>query len=291
MAVTSPILDVRAPAEADLRIRLMGVPVAVASEQTAAEALLDAADAGRGHWTITANLDHLRRYRSEPVARELMDEADLIVADGMPLVWASRVAGTPLPERVAGSRLVWSICREASARGHSIFLLGGNDGVAEDAADIFTARYPELEIAGTMCPQRGFMRSELELGRIGRRVEQADPSIVFVALGFPTQDLLIRILRERLPNVVFVGVGISLSYATGDASQAPEWICNMGMEWAYRLSQEPSRLVRRYLVDGMPFAIRMMSSAAWCRVRPRAAPGLPLWGGIVDGTVASPTAH
>ena len=91
---------------------------------------------------------------------------------------------------------------------------------------------------------------------------------MFVALGFPKQDLLIRILRRSLPHASFLGVGISLSYATGDVSRAPSWICNLGLEWAYRLSQKPTRqLARRYLVDGLPFALRLMVSAAQRRVR------------------------
>jgi N-acetylglucosaminyldiphosphoundecaprenol N-acetyl-beta-D-mannosaminyltransferase len=204
----------------------------------------------------------------------LIDDADLVVADGMPLIWASRLAGEPLPGRVSGSSMVWSICEAASARGQSVFLLGGDPGVAERAADVFRDRYPRLEIAGTTCPPVGFESDEQELSRIEHEVTEAAPRIVFVALGFPKQDLLIRILRDSLPHTSFLGVGISLSYATGDVSRAPGWICGLGLEWAYRLSQEPTRrLARRYLIDGLPFALRLTISAARYRVRrkPRAS--------------------
>jgi N-acetylglucosaminyldiphosphoundecaprenol N-acetyl-beta-D-mannosaminyltransferase len=256
------------PASPQRTIRLMGAPMGVVTEAEAVQAVIDAAAAERGHWTITANLDHLRRYRSNPLQKDLIDEADLIVADGMPLIWASRLAGEPLPERVSGSSMVWSICEGANARGQSVFLLGGDHGVAERAADVFRNRYPGLEIVGTACPPVGFEDDERELDRIQRQVTEAAPRIVFVALGFPKQDLLIRGLRNSLPHASFLGVGISLSYATGDLARPPSWICRLGLEWAHRLSQEPTRrLTRRYLVDGLPFALRLMLSAARHRVR------------------------
>ena len=259
------------------QMRLMGAPMAVVTEASAVQSILDAAQAGQGHWTITANLDHLRRYHRDPVEQGLIDEADLVVADGMPLIWASRLAGEPLPERVSGSNMVWSICEGASARGQSVFLLGGDHGVAERAADIFRERYPSLEIAGTACPPVGFESNEQELERIRRQVTESAPQIVFVALGFPKQDLLISDLRKSLPHVSFLGVGISLSYATGDVSRAPGWICGLGLEWAYRLSQEPTRrLARRYLLHGLPFGLRLMMSATRHRIR-RESPGAA-WG-------------
>jgi N-acetylglucosaminyldiphosphoundecaprenol N-acetyl-beta-D-mannosaminyltransferase len=250
------------------RVRLMGTPMDVVTETHAVRTIIDAAEAGQGHWTITANLDHLRRYHADAVARGLIDDADMVVADGMPLIWASRIAGESLPERVSGSSMVWTICEAASARRQSVFLLGGDPGVAECAANVFREHYPDLEIAGTTCPFVGFESDERELARVQREVTEASPSIVFVALGFPKQDLLIRRLRGSLPQASFLGVGISLSYVTGDLSRAPGWICSLGLEWAYRLSQEPTRrLIRRYLVNGLPFALRLMTSAVWCRAR------------------------
>jgi N-acetylglucosaminyldiphosphoundecaprenol N-acetyl-beta-D-mannosaminyltransferase len=255
------------------QMRLMGAPMGVVTEADAVRAIVDAAEAGSGHWTITANLDHIRRYHRDPLQRALIDDADLVVADGMPLIWASHLAGEPLPERVSGSSMVWSICEAASTHRQSVFLLGGDPGVAERAADIFRDRYPGLEIAGVACPPVGYESDEQELSGIERQVCEAAPRIVFVALGFPKQDLLIRRLRGALPGASFLGVGISLSYATGDLSRPPGWICNLGLEWAYRLWQEPTRrLARRYLLDGLPFAVRLTLSAAKYRVR-GGAPG------------------
>jgi N-acetylglucosaminyldiphosphoundecaprenol N-acetyl-beta-D-mannosaminyltransferase len=248
----------------------MKSPMGVVTEASAVQIIVDAAAARRGHWTITANLDHLRRYHSNVLDRSLIDDADLVVADGMPLIWASRLAGEPLPERVSGSSMIWSICEAARARRHSVFLLGGDPGVAERAAQVFRNRYTGLEIVGTACPPIGFENDEQELRRIQRQITTAAPQIVFVALGFPKQDLLIRSLRRYLPHASFLGVGISLSYATGDLSRAPLWICRLGLEWAYRLAQQPTRrLARRYLVNGLPYAVRLMGSAVRHRFRSR----------------------
>ena len=192
-------------------IRLMGAPMGVVTEAFAVQSVISAAQTGRGHWTITANLDHLRRYHCNSVEKGLIDDADLVVADGMPLIWASRLSGEPLPERVSGSSMVWSICEAACARRQSVFLLGGDPGVAQRAADVFRGHYPGLEIAGTACPPVGFEKDEQELARIQRQIVEAAPHVVFVALGFPKQDLLIRMLRRSLPRASFLGVGISLS--------------------------------------------------------------------------------
>lgn len=249
-------------------VRLMGATISAVTEDEAVRTIVDAAEAGSGHWTITANLDHIRRYHSSPVAKVLLDDADLVVADGMPVIWASRLVGDPLPERVSGSSMVWSLCEAASARSQSMFLLGGDPGTAERAARVLQTRYPKLEIAGTAYPSVGFENDRHELARITREIEQAAPHIVLVALGFPKQDLLIRLLRSSLPQASFLGVGISLSYVTGDLPRAPEWLCKLGLEWAHRLCQEPTtRLARRYLIDGLPFATRMLVWAAWHRSR------------------------
>jgi N-acetylglucosaminyldiphosphoundecaprenol N-acetyl-beta-D-mannosaminyltransferase len=259
------------------RMRLMSAPMDVVTEASAVKTIVAAAESGRGHWTITANLDHLRRYQCNVLDRGLIDDADLVVADGMPLIWASRLAGRPLPERVSGSSMIWSICEVASLRRQSVFLLGGDPGVAARAARIFRDAFPALEIAGTACPLVGFENDEQELDRIRKQVVGAAPEIVFVALGFPKQDVLIQILRGSLPRASFLGVGISLSYVTGDLSRAPEWVCALGLEWAHRLSQEPTRrLARRYLVHGLPFAVRLLSSAV--RHRMRAEPLDASWG-------------
>jgi N-acetylglucosaminyldiphosphoundecaprenol N-acetyl-beta-D-mannosaminyltransferase len=251
------------------RVRIMGAEIAAVTEANAVHMIVGAATAIRGHWTITVNLDHLRLYQSDPVARELINEADLLVADGTPLIWASRLAGVALPERVAGSNMIWSLSEAASRQHASVFLVGGNPGVAKQASRVLQEHYTDLEIVGTLCPPLGFEDDEQELDRIQRQLAIAAPHIVFVGLPFPKQELLIRRLRAFLPHASFIGVGKSFSFVAGDVSRAPGWMHGLGLEWCYRLAQEPRRLIRRYLLQGVPFALRMLASAIRYRVRRR----------------------
>jgi N-acetylglucosaminyldiphosphoundecaprenol N-acetyl-beta-D-mannosaminyltransferase len=244
------------------RVRLMGAPLAAVKEEDVVHAVV----MQRANWVITANLDHVRRYTREAAARDLIDAADLVVADGTPLVWLSRIVGAHLPERVAGSNLIWSICEAASACRRSVFLIGGNPGTAVRAAEILTTRYDDLKIVGTSCPPLGFERDAGALRDLEEEVTASSPDVVLVALGFPKQDVLIRRLRVVLPCASFMGVGISLSFVAGDVARAPRWTHAIGLEWVHRLLQEPRRLGRRYLVDGLPFAARALCLAVGHRL-------------------------
>lgn len=248
-------------------VRLMGAPFAEISESDAVRLIVDAAIKRRGHWTITANLDHLRRYTRDAQARRLIDDADMVVADGTPLVWASRLAGVPLPERVAGSDMIWSICEAISHSQGSVFLLGGDPGVATAAARVLAENNPGLVIAGTSCPPMGFENDAREVDRIVAQLRATAPQIVLVGLGFPKQDLLISQLRQLLPSVSFIGVGISLSFVAGEMSRAPKWTQRFGLEWLVRLLKEPRRLARRYLLQGIPFALELFASGLRYRVQ------------------------
>lgn len=228
--------------------------------------ILDAVRARRGGWICPTNLDVLRQRTASLQIRELVDSADLVVADGMPLVWASRVAGTPLPERVAGSALIWSLSAAAAPAGASVFLLGGNLGAAEDAARILGECTPGLRVAGTLHPPFGFDRDPDALAAIEDALRAAQPDLVFVGLGFPKQERLIQGLRSVLPASYFVSCGIAFSYVSGDVARAPGWARRLGLEWVHRLAQEPRRLARRYLLDGLPFATRLMAEAVRTRL-------------------------
>ncbi len=216
---------------------------------------------------VTANLDHLLRCNRHPEYLDLVRKADLVVADGMPLIWASRIQGTPLPERVAGSSLCLSLAEAISPLGRSIFLLGGNPGVAERAAKVLAQRFPGLIIAGTYCPPLGFERIPAEIDCIRSMIGDTKPDIAYVALGSPKQEELIERLRAEFPATWWMGIGISLSFITGEVRRAPKWVQKMGLEWTHRLSQEPKRLARRYLIDGVPFALWLFAWSASKRLR------------------------
>jgi N-acetylglucosaminyldiphosphoundecaprenol N-acetyl-beta-D-mannosaminyltransferase len=247
-------------------VELAGVRFDALTEQQAVAAILHAVEAGRGGWVLTPNLAILRAIARSAGVRSLVAGADLVLADGVPVLWASRLQGTPLPQTVPGSSLVFSLAAGAAQRGASIFLLGGNPGVAEVAARRLRDRCPGLAVAGTLSPPFGFEHDPAELRRIREALAAARPDIVFVGLGFPKQERLIAELRETLPRAWFLGVGIALSFAAGDLARAPVLLRRLGLEWLYRLAQEPRRLYRRYLVEGLPFALRLFAGVLARRV-------------------------
>ena len=248
-------------------IRLHGVQFHAVTEEQAVQHILDELDAGRGGWVVTHNLDHLRRRLRDPSFAEICAGATLVVADGMPLVWASRLQHTPVPERVAGSNLTVSLSAAAAAQGRTVYLLGGAPGTAKVAAASLKARHPNLLVAGTHCPPMGFEDNSQEMHRLRTRLVDAAPDIVYVALGSPKQETLIRELRTDLPATWWLGVGISLSFVSGQIKRAPPWMQRAGLEWVHRLAQEPRRLGKRYLVDGIPFAMQLLAESAWERLR------------------------
>jgi N-acetylglucosaminyldiphosphoundecaprenol N-acetyl-beta-D-mannosaminyltransferase len=246
--------------------KVMGLDVARLREADVIARALDDLQAGRGGWICPVNLDVLRRTVRDPGQRALVERADLVVADGMPLLWASRLQRTPLPERVAGSSLIRTLPAASRDAGASVFLLGGDPGVADVAADELLRSTPGLEIAGTHCPPLGFEDSPEQLAAIHAALETTKPDIVFVGLGFPKQEHLILRLKPRFPEIWFVSCGISLSYLSGHVTRAPVWAQRLGLEWLHRLVHEPRRLARRYLVDGLPFFALLLASALRHRV-------------------------
>jgi N-acetylglucosaminyldiphosphoundecaprenol N-acetyl-beta-D-mannosaminyltransferase len=261
--------DLRSERAADAElpiVRLMGIPIHAVRERECVDYIVDRARSRRGGWVVTPNLDHLRRLVRERPFRELCAGATLRLADGMPLVWASRLCGTPLPERVAGSDLVVSLSRAAAKAGIPVFLLGGNPGSAVRAAQALTRRFPRLVVVGTECPEHGLETDPQRLQALGRRLQAAAPGVVYVALGSPKQELVIDQLRRFVPAAWWVGVGISFSFLAGDVRRAPRWLRCIGLEWLHRLLQEPRRLARRYLVQGVPFAVRLLAASAGQRL-------------------------
>lgn len=244
-------------------IKLHGIELNAITEARCVEHVLDELDGGNGGVLVTPNLDHLRRCARDLTFNALLDEASVVVADGMPLVWASRVQRTPLPERIAGSDLISSLSAGAAGRGHSVFLLGGAPGTAESAAAVLTTRSPGLKIAGVHCPPLGFEKNQDAMNAVIAALIEAKPSIVFVALGSPKQEYLINRIRKVLPDAWWLGVGVSFSFLSGDVKRAPAWMRRTGLEWFHRLIQEPRRLFHRYVMVGLPFGLALMSRAAW----------------------------
>ncbi len=180
----------------------------------------------------------------------------------MPLLWAAQVRGTPLPERVTGASLVWDLSAAAAQAGYPVFLLGAGPGIAQQAAQRFTACYPGLRIAGTYCPPAGFDTDEEQLSQLATTIRDSAARLVFVALGFPKQERVSARLQRSLPDVWFLGCGGALDMAAGHVERAHPVLQKVGAEWLHRLIKEPRRLAKRYLIDDVPYAVAMLGRAA-----------------------------
>lgn len=242
-------------------VKLAGVRLDAITEEQCIGYILDSLEAGRGGMLVTPNLDHLQRCTKNLAFSALVAEADLVVADGMPLVWASRLQGTPLPERVAGSNLITTLSGAAATRNRSIYLLGGSKGTAEGAGRVLTEKFPGLRVVGTWYPPMGFEDDTDQMAAIVTSLGTAQPDIVYVALGSPKQEKLIARLRPILPAAWWVGVGNSFSFLCGDVRRAPRWMQIAGLEWTHRLFQEPKRLFKRYVMVGLPFAATLLTKS------------------------------
>jgi N-acetylglucosaminyldiphosphoundecaprenol N-acetyl-beta-D-mannosaminyltransferase len=248
--------------EAFDRVHLDGTGIDRITEDEVISVVREALSNGRGGRIITPNVDILRRAARDPSARRHLDDADLIVADGMPLVWASRLGGAPLPERVAGSSLIWTLSNGLGRDARSIFVVGGTPAAgAVRAAARLAAASPGLRIAGAISPPFGFERDETTYAEVCAAVVDARPDLVFVGLGFPKQESVIERLRRHLPSTWFVGCGAAVNFVAGDVHRAPRWMQRTGLEWAHRLGTEPRRLAGRYLRQDAPYALRLLAGA------------------------------
>jgi N-acetylglucosaminyldiphosphoundecaprenol N-acetyl-beta-D-mannosaminyltransferase len=239
------------------------------AEAEVVQYIVNESQAGRGGWVATPNIDICRQSRQNPAIRDLVQSATLVVPDGMPLIWAARLRGDPLAERVTGSSLIFSLSSAAAHAGLSVYMLGGNPGVPELAGAELARRYPGLRVAGTDAPPVGFDQSLEGVALVRKRLCQALPHVVYVGLGSPKQERLIARLRPALPGVWFIGCGAAIPFAAGTLPRAPAWMQRSGLEWMFRLSKEPRRLFRRYLAYDVPYAVRLLISCAAERVTTR----------------------
>jgi N-acetylglucosaminyldiphosphoundecaprenol N-acetyl-beta-D-mannosaminyltransferase len=222
-----------------------GVPFTPFTLAEAIAAVNGLIEIGRPSYFITANTHYAMLTEKDAGLRAINARAAFIVADGAPLVWASRWQGSPLPERVAGSDLIYELSATAAKKGYRLFFLGGADGVAEEAARRLRARYPGLQVVGTECPPFRALTDD-EQDALITRIRSTQPDILFVAFGQPKGERWIDRHIVELGVPVTVQVGASLDFAAGRVRRAPRWMQKAGLEWAFRLGLEPIRLFRRY---------------------------------------------
>ena len=206
----------------------------------------------RSHQVTTVNTDFLRAAKADRVFRTIINSSDLAVADGMPVVWLSRLARRPIPERVTGYDLIDSSCRHAIGAGIGVFLLGAAPGIAERAAAELTRRHAGLRIAGTYSPPFGG-ESAVEDARMVSAIRAGGRAVLFVAFGAPKQDRFIFRHLDDLDAPVAIGVGGAFDVLSGSIRRAPRWMQSIGLEWVWRFLMEPARLWRRYFIDDIAF--------------------------------------
>jgi N-acetylglucosaminyldiphosphoundecaprenol N-acetyl-beta-D-mannosaminyltransferase len=244
------------------RAVLAGLKLDRATEAQVVADVVNALSHGHGGWVATPNVDICRAaWRDDGIAAMLAG-ASVTVPDGMPLIWATRLRGDPLPERVTGASLIFSLSEAAAANGRSVYFLGGEPGVPEAAAARLGCRYPDLLVAGTDSPPFGFENTADGAEIVRGKLLAASPDIVFVGLGFPKQENLITALAPSLPKAWFVACGAAIPFAAEALPRAPLWMQRSGLEWLFRLRSEPRRLARRYLVDDLAFAARLLAVSA-----------------------------
>lgn len=214
---------------------------------------------GRPSFFITANLHYAMLCEREARLREVNQKAAFLTADGMPLVWLSRLLGRALPERVTGADLVWALCQRAAQQGYRVFFLGGGPGVAEQAAAILQRRYPGLRIVGVEAPVLENLTGQ-EHTQLVERIRQARPGLLFAAFGQPKGELWLAEHIDQLGVPAAVQIGASLDFIVGRQRRAPGWMQRTGLEWFWRFLCEPGRLSRRYLANGL-FLLRRAGKA------------------------------
>lgn len=203
---------------------------------------------GAPSYVITANLNYVMLHHQQPELRQVTEDADLILADGQPIVWQSRRSGVPLPERVAGSEMIFHLAQRAAEHGWGIYFLGGVPGVGQKCAERMQELYPGLRIAGVESPPfRPLTPQEQREQRA--RIQRARPDLLLVAFGQPKGELWIHQHYKDYGVPVSIQLGASFDFIAGTAKRAPPVWQRCGMEWAYRMLSDPKRLLPRYAAN------------------------------------------
>ena len=205
--------------------------------------------AGTPHQHVVVNVDKIVKASRDPALRQIINDCDLINADGMPVVWASRLLGKPLKERVTGVDLFEALMAQAAKKGWRVYLLGAREEVVSGVARLYPARYPGLTIAGY---RNGYWKPEEE-AQVVEQIAAAKADILFVAISSPKKEAFLARYQAAMKIPFAMGVGGTFDVAVGLVKRAPVWMQNAGLEWFYRFLQEPRRMFRRYFIDDMAF--------------------------------------
>lgn len=209
-------------------------------------------------YILTCNVDHVIKLREDKEFQRVYSEAGAVVADGMPLIWASKMLGKPLKEKVSGADLFSRLGSAFEERQYRLFFLGSAEGVPEQAAMNLKATYPGINIVGCYSPTYGFEHNEEENESIVKMLTASQPDIVFVGVGAPKQEKWIYRHYTSYQAPISIGVGATFDFLSGSVKRAPDFMQKTGLEWLWRLSQEPGRLWKRYLLEDSQFLLLLL---------------------------------
>jgi N-acetylglucosaminyldiphosphoundecaprenol N-acetyl-beta-D-mannosaminyltransferase len=249
-------------------VAVLGIPFNNVTMEETIAAIEEQIREGGFHQLATANVDFLKHALRDKHMRDILCSCEMVVPDGMPIVWMSRLLGTPLKERVCGIDLVERLADVAARRGYGVFLLGASEMSSQRAARVLKQRHPELRIVGRYSPEQRPLE-KMDHEEILRRIEEARPEILLVAFGNPKQEQWLAMHRDRLQVPVCVGVGGTFDTLSGALPRAPKWMQVSGLEWMHRMIQEPKRLAGRYLADAFCLLRHLPGYLAAMAVQPR----------------------
>lgn len=234
-------------------VSILGLPIHAVTTRETLEWMAAAIAERRPRQICTANPEFVMRAQRDSEFREVLKGADLVLPDGVGLLWAARWLGARLPERVAGSDLIYRIAEGGAARGWRLYLLGAAEGVAEKTAHLLAARCPGLNVVGTFAGSP----AASEANGLIARIRAAQPDVLLVAYGAPQQDVWIARYRNRLNVPVSMGVGGTFDFVAGVAQRAPLWVRRLGLEWLHRLWWQPWR-ARRIFTAAVLFPLAVL---------------------------------
>jgi N-acetylglucosaminyldiphosphoundecaprenol N-acetyl-beta-D-mannosaminyltransferase len=260
------------PLPQDVRMReILGLPIAMTDYAEAMD-VMDGMIARREPGYVCATAVHAVMVgQDDPEMRAALEGSTLTVPDGMPLVWAANLLGEDLRDRVYGPELMLRYCERSAEKGHRVFLYGGRDqGSLAQLALNLRLRFPGIKVVGGYSPPFRALTDD-EDNAIAAQINAAQPDVVWVGIGVPKQEKWMARMRDRIEAPVLAAVGAAFDFHAGRVSMAPEWMQNRGLEWTYRIAQEPRRLLPRYLIHNPRFVAKIAAQLVRERLRPRRA--------------------
>lgn len=215
------------------------------------EAIEQMIAADKKSYIVAINVDVVMKIENDPHLKKIVDSADMVLVDGKPLVWISKLHGKPLKAKISGSDLVPLLCERAAEKGYTIFIIGGKDGIAEMAKEKLESKFPKIRIVGTYAPSFGFEKDENELNYINQMISKTKPDLLIACFGCPKQEKWIHENIDNYEAKVSICAGATVDFLAGNVKRAPHWMSEHGLEWFYRFLQEPKRMFRRYFIDDL----------------------------------------